>query len=166
MPDTIKKHRAKLLAPYEPAMRAASVVKSAKLLAQLILEAEELLPAHRKKMLKEVLWMISEADGKYSTRYRSAEVVRLANEQADSDVLIQHEHVFPKAKVATRLLRERQAFLANPGELEKLLDQTIGCVVTKDEHNRLGVGEGWARYAAVPVLDMSATPPRRMRGNG
>jgi hypothetical protein len=84
-----------------------------------------LLTAHRKKMLKEMLWLISEADGKYSTRFRSAEVVRLARDQPNSEARIQHEHVFPRAEVADRLLRERQALLRAPEELEKALDQTI-----------------------------------------
>lgn len=163
MPDTINKHRARLLAQYAPAKKAASVLKSAKTLAKLILANEEILHAHRKKMLKEVLWLISEADGKYSTRYRSAEVIRLARDVPDCVELIQHEHVYPKAQVADRLLKERVALLADPAELDKLLDQTVGCVVLKTEHTKLGKGEGWVRYAKVAVLDMSTVPPKRLR---
>ena len=167
MPDTIDKHRDKLVAPYKPAAKSASVLESAKKLARLILESEELLLKHRKKMLKEVLWLISEVDGKYTTRYRSAEVVRLARDKPCCDERIQHEHVYPRAEVADRLLRERKALLRAPGELDKLLDQTVACVVTKVEHGKLKTGHGWARYTEVPVLDMSTTPPTLLQtGNG
>jgi hypothetical protein len=161
MPDTINKHRAHLIAPYKHNDASEAKVCSAKRLAALILQSNELLPAHRLKMLKEVLWLVSEADGKHSTRYRSKEVVRLATNVPDCEVRIQHEHVYPKAVVARRLLAEREVLLASPGELDKVLDQTIGCIVTVDEHKKLPDGEGWARYAKaeVPVLDMSTVPP-------
>ena len=161
--DTVNRHRQNLLAQYKRADKAGAIVASAKKLARLILENNELLPPHRKKILKEVLWLISEADGKYRTRYRSAEVVRLACEVRDCEVPIQHEHVYPRASVADRMLRERDELLRDPEKLEVLLDQTIGCVVTRAEHAKLKSGEGWARYKDVRVLDMSTVPPKPRR---
>lgn len=166
MPDTVEKHRTKLLAPYQQNPRYEAVVESAKRLALLILGCEELLVSHRKKMLKEVIWLISEADGKYSTRYRSAEVVRLARQEASCNVLIQHEHVFPKARVVDRLLADKEALLSDPQRLSRALDQTVACVVTKEEHRRLVDGDGWERYRSVAVLDMSTDPPSRVPETG
>jgi len=162
MPDTVEKHRKKLLAPYKQSKKSSAVVKSAKRLALLILGCEELLVSHRKKMLKEVIWLISEADGKYSTRYRSAEVVRLAREETSCNVLIQHEHVFPKARAVDRLLEDKEALLSDSERLSRVLDQTVACVVTKEEHRRLVDGDGWERYRSVAVLDMSTDPPSRV----
>lgn len=107
-------------------------------------------------MLKEVLWLITEADGKYSTRFRSKEVVRLARQQPGSQVAIQHEHVFPRAVVARDIIARESEFRRFPKRLDKLLDDMVGCIVTVEEHTRLLDGEsGWGRYKRVPVLDMS-----------
>ena len=115
---------------------------------------------HRKKMLKEVLWWISEADGKYATRFRSQAVVKLAENNPKSNEKVQHEHVFPRAKVADELLTRRIELLQNPSELETILDATVGCVVLASEHRKLNdKAEGWKRYANVPVWDMSTIPP-------
>ena len=115
---------------------------------------------HRKKILKEVLWWISEADGKYSARYRSKAVVELARANPQSSERVQHEHVFPRAKVADDLLQRRSELLNNPRELEAILDDTVGCVVLASEHKKLNEKtEGWKRYAEVPVWDMSTDPP-------
>ncbi len=111
-------------------------------------------------MLSEVLWLISEADGKYSTRFRTAEVVRLANEEPNSTTKVQHEHVFPRKKVTERILHQRQMILQHPQLLDSLLDETVGCVVTEQEHRSLPNSlEGWKRYEKVPVLDMMTVPP-------
>ncbi len=159
--DTVSKHRKKLLTPYKRSTKADEAIASAKRLALLILSHDELLYKHRKKMLSEVLWLISEADGKYSTRYRSKEVVRLAREVPDCEEPIHHEHVNPRKKVTEFILSQQKRFLKHPRSLEKLLDETVGCVVTRREHdNLMKSGDGWERYKNVPVLDMSHTPPR------
>jgi hypothetical protein len=158
--DTIKTHHNRLAARYRPRTNAARVIPSAKKLAYLILASHELLEAHSRKMLKQVLWLLTEAHGKYSTRYRSAEVVRLARENPDSDIPIRHEHVYPRAIVARQILTRRLEFLQFPTRLDDLLDQkAVACIVTVAQHEQLLEGEGWARYANVPVLDMSVEPP-------
>ena len=111
-------------------------------------------------MLKEVLWWISEADGKYAARYRSKAVVELARANPNSTEKVQHEHVFPRAKVADELIRRAPELLDNLRELEAILDSTVGCVVLASEHRKLNdKAEGWRRYANVPVWDMSTNPP-------
>lgn len=151
--DTIAKHRKRLLQPYKREGAADEIIASATHLAQLVLSSEHILRRHKKKILSEVLWLVSEVDGKYSTRYRSARVIQLARDEPTSNEKIQHEHVFPRKKV-TELL------LDNPGRLETVLAETVGCVVTADEHRELvNSAEGWERYRHVKVLDMLSEPP-------
>lgn len=161
MVDTIKTHRRKLVAPYRSRRNAARVIASAKRLAHVIISSDELLHSHSTKMLKEVLWLLTEADGKYSTRYRSAEVVRLAQENPESNAQVRHEHVYPRAVVAREILGRRQEFREFPDRLDELLEQkAVACIVTVLEHGQLqDDAEGWRRYVVVPVLDMSANPP-------
>ena len=158
--ETIAKHNKKLVAQYKRSAEASDIVASAKHLAHLIVASEQLLHRHRKKILSEVLWLISEADGKYTTRFRSAEVVRLARDEPNSLMKIQHEHVFPRKRVTELILKERDLLLNDLPRLDKLLEETVGCVVTTDEHKNLSNShDGWSRYAKVPVLDMATNPP-------
>ena len=158
--DTIAKHKKKLRARYKRSAIASEVISSAKHLARLVLMSDELLHRHKKKILSEVLWLISEADGKYSTRFRSAEVVRLANQDPGSSTRIQHEHVFPRKGITERILKDVEHFLQHPAELDALLESTVACVVTADEHRDLDNSEeGWARYKSVIVLDMEPENP-------
>ena len=147
--------------PYRRSAKAADRVASAKQLARMVLASDGLLLTHKKQMLDKAIWWISEADGKHKTRHRSAECLRLALEEPNSNVKIQHEHVFERKDVIATILSRREELLANPALLDAILDETVGCVVTEDEHDRLESGHGWARYIAakVVVLDMSTLPP-------
>ena len=158
--DTIAKHRRSLLAQYVLSPSAADIIGSAKHIAQIVLASNLMLQKHRNKVLTEVLWLISEAGGKYSTRYRSAEVVRLATQEPNSLVKIQHEHVFPRKRVIEEILQRRSELLEVPAELDRILESTVGCVVTELQHKQLGKHHhGWARYREIEVLDMSTVPP-------
>lgn len=157
---TVANHYKKLAAPYRRASRSTEVISSAKNLAKLILGSDDIILPHKKRILSEVLWFLSEADGKYSTRFRSKEVVRLAMEDPTSNVRIQHEHVYPRASVSAKLLDNVNYYRANPEALNLLLDETVGCVVTESEHIKLLSGSGWKRYAKVAVYDMSLSPPQ------
>jgi hypothetical protein len=82
--DTITKHRKKLIKPYEPSRNSAEVISSAKELAVAVLRHPTLIAKHKRKILPEVQWLISEVDGKYSTRYRSKRVVDLTTSSPES----------------------------------------------------------------------------------
>jgi hypothetical protein len=157
---TVADYYKKLAAPYRRASRTTEVTTSAKNLARLILGSDDIILPHKKRILSEVLWFLSEADGKYSTRFRSVEVVRLATEEPTSNVRIQHEHVYPRASVSAKLLENAEYYRNNPEALNLVLDETVGCVVTESEHTNLLTGAGWTRYAEVPVYDMSFSPPQ------
>lgn len=171
---TVAKHARNLIRRYEPAKDAEEVVASAKTLAKVVLRSR-LLDKHKKHILSVVQWLISEVDGKYTTRYRSKKVVDLANKYLQSsgkkvearrlkDIkrkahgeLIQHEHVNTRKYITNEIME-------NPDRVDSILDQVIGCVVSKSEHGKLRKrGTGWARYRnRVPVYDMSFEPPRPM----
>jgi hypothetical protein len=121
---TVADYYKKLAAPYRRASRTTEVTRSAKNLAKLVLGSDDIILPHKKRVLSEVLWFLSEADGKYSTRFRSVEVVSLATEEPTSDVRIQHEHVCPRASVSAKLLANVQFYRDNPEELNLLLDET------------------------------------------
>jgi hypothetical protein len=114
-----------------------------------------ILERHKKDIISGLLWKITEARGRYKTRYRS----RAAMEQGAK---LQHEHVFTRKDITDRIL-------AQPERVREILSDAIACVVTVDEHKRLsGLGEskrGWDRYAEVgiEVIDLDdgtvATPP-------
>ena len=72
----------------------------------------------------------------------------------------QHEHVFPRKRVTEEILRRRSELLDAPAELDRILERTVGCVVTESQHKQLGKHhDGWVRYREIEVLDMSTVPP-------
>ena len=104
-------------------------------------------------MLNQALWFATEADGKYSTRYRSVGAREL--DASDWWRHLRHEHVLTRKELVA-------AMLAAPDQAGEILQSAIACTVTADEHRRLGaVGEdirGWERYVAagVDVFDEQA----------
>lgn len=154
--DTISKHAKKLTDRYRPSKNSVAVIASAKELARLVLASDVLLKEHKRKMLSEIQWLISEVDGKYATRYRSRRVVDLAHTDPTSSEKIHHDHVTTRKEVT-------DAILEQPEGTDELLSSILACVVTKAEHDALkGAGGGWSRYkaAGIEVLDMSTNPPK------
>jgi uncharacterized membrane protein YheB (UPF0754 family) len=155
-------------------MDTREVIASAKTLARMVLVSRALLPRHKRRILSVVQWLISEVDGKYTTRYRSKKVVDLANRYLKAVAkktrktqtrkvkakarkeFIQHEHVNTRKDITDKMLEQ-------PANFESLLDQVIGCVVTRKEHGRLRSGRrGWGRYrrTGVSVYDMAYKSPK------
>lgn len=155
---TIKKHAKRLCTQYEPDSERKEKLASAKHLAMLVLNDSMIVPELKKKVLKQLQWFISEVDHKYRTRFRSKQVFELAKNEPQSTVKINHEHVFTKKEITSKLLKD-------PIGLDTILDDVVGCVVTADEHKVLtALGSdcsGWERYkkAGIEVLDMANSPP-------
>ena len=82
------------------------------------------LERHKRDVISGMLWKITEARGKYKTRYRSRASL------VESGATLQHEHVFTRKDLAERIL-------ATPERLREILSDAIGCVVTVEEHRRL-----------------------------
>jgi len=155
--DTISQHSSKLIARYIPSPESREIIQSAVALANAVLRHKAILPKHKRKMLKEAAWLVSEADGKHSTRYRTKRVVELATKDPQSQIKIQHEHVVPRAAIADQLF-------AHPNRVAEILNTVVACIVTQDEHNQLNREfNGWKRYsmarARIEVYDMEKVPP-------
>ena len=129
--------------PWREAPSTAAVRESALRLAQAIVAlGDGVLLQHKRKLLRDVVWIVTEANGKYNTRYISEAVLK-------GQKPIQHEHVFPIEGLVEQML-------GNPDLIEQVLNSAIACLVTKEEHIRLGQsGEGWKRYrqAGIRVYD-------------
>lgn len=117
---------------------------------------EALLPVdlyarHKQELISLCLCKITEADGKWNTRYRT----QAASWEASPSNL-RHEHVFSRRGLVERLVE-------SPTHLDGILRSVIGCVVTTKEHALLKVFshkhpdlDGWSRFekAGVKVLDL------------
>lgn len=155
MTDTIAVHRKHILTPYVRAADAQRKVDSARQLVIMAISGHGMLHSHRRHLLKLAQWWVTEADGKWRTRFRSQAVVHLAMTEPEAQVRINHEHVYGRASLADRML-------ADPTQVEPILELCVGCIVTVDEHRRLSAlrdAEGWERYerAGVFVVDAESS---------
>lgn len=112
---------------------------SALRLAKLILRAKGVLESHKKEFLSSTVWKVTEANGKYNTRFVSEGVCRSFKSK-------EHEHVIPREVLVCRMMQ-------NPKKVKTILYGAIGCLVTKREHKKLkkGIGNGWGRYRSVKI---------------
>jgi hypothetical protein len=97
-----------------------------------------------------MIWAITEAHGKYKTRFRSEGV------RNTPDCKIQHEHVSPRRELIGEIMKD-------PENCERILKDAVACVVTEEEHRLLTKVskenpqlKGWQRYkeAGITVYDM------------
>lgn len=127
-------------------IRIASVITAIETILPL-----NLYPAHKRSLLDRCIWFVTEADGKFKTRYRSIGALG-----ADASTKLQHEHVTEKRKLVSLLV-------SGEDDAKNIVENAIGCVVTKDEHDLLTKVsrkdpslDGWSRYkkAGVRVFDL------------
>jgi len=87
-----------------------------------------------------LLFKITEADGKYKTRFRAQTALHCSDKTN-----LRHDHVFQRAKMIAALEK------AVPRNADAILKRAFGCTVTKKEHTRISKFDkrydGWARYA-------------------
>lgn len=104
-----------------------------------------ILERRKRDIISGLLWKITEARGKYTTRYRS-------RGSMEAGAKLQHEHVFTRKDITDRLIAE-------PKRAREILRDAIACVVTVDEHRRLSTvdrslrGWDWYKAAGVEVID-------------
>ncbi len=132
--------------PFVPRADADKIIQSAKNAIAKILEmGEDVLLEHRRALLSRMIWKITEAHGKYTTRFCS-------DAARNDEGKIQHEHVTQRKVLIDRLLN-------NPSDVEGILRDAIACTVTADEHKDLSKVPadvcGWDRYtrAKIQVID-------------
>ena len=144
--------------PFTADVKVKDKINSAINIALSVVELD-ILEQHKKKILTEVQWLISEANGKYKTKYRTKESLN------DKEHYIHHEHVFQRKKVTLKILNDTR-------QTKKILKNVIGCLVTVNEHEKLNAAEkkdpslyGWERYkkAGIQVYDMECAPPKLLK---
>jgi hypothetical protein len=130
--------------PWQEKPDAVAVKQSALKLAQTIVGLDvAVLSNHKRKLLRDVVWIVTEANGKHNTRYVSAAV--------HSGQKPIHERAIPIEDLVQRMLER-------PDTISQVLDSAIACLVTETEHRLLppkSAGEGWDRYrhAGIRVFD-------------
>ncbi len=119
------------------------IISSAVSTVKQILAMQDVLEKHKREILSVMIWKISEANGRWNTRYFSAGVL------SDKDEKLQHEHVVPRKFLIDRLLN-------NPKSYKSILSEITACIVTKEEHQKLNSSNSsWGRYkqAGIKVWD-------------
>ena len=106
------------------------------------------LPEHVRELIGILLWKITEADGKYNTRYRTQSALT-----CEDRTQLRHEHVYQRSKMIDALLQ------AELQDVEQILQSAVACTVTVQEHlslNQFDEEYGWERYrkAGLVVIDM------------
>ncbi len=105
---------------------------------------------YKRKVLSDLLWKYTEADGKWNTRHRS-----VAAAEAEFTTLkalkeaLRHDHVTSRSELVSRLIA------SPPKQVSSILADAIACLVTVDEHKRLcrfdKTHPGWSKYAQATV---------------
>lgn len=99
----------------------------------------EFYPAHKRVLLSDCIWMITEADGKMKVRYWSEGALEQPQPK------LHHEHVNERRMLIQRLL--------NGEDVTSVVADAVACIVTRDEHKQLGTSslQGWGRYREVGI---------------
>ena len=100
----------------------------------------------KKRMLNHAIWEVAYATGNFKGRYRSQGVIDSVEKE------IQRDHVHQKKDTVDRLLKGQAS-------VEQAVENTIHCVVTREEHHRLSdysklnpEVDGWNRYKNIGVV--------------
>lgn len=129
------------------ALRRRSAVELAKLIA--LSDNPKILEVHKKiGFLTYVLWLATEHEGKYKTRFRSEAAIAIKDKK-----LLRHDHVIQRRVIAEKLLSAK-----TEDDIEAIMEEVVGCTVTKAEHDLLGQFDhltGFQRYkeANIVVID-------------
>jgi hypothetical protein len=116
---------------------------------------------HKKRLIGEMIWRITEGDGLLSEEKRTgykkhltyiSESVKKRRDVGNYDISdLIHEHVFKKSRLVDKLI-------ANPVGIDEILKNAIACVVTKEEHKILHKLDktdkeidGWERYIKARI---------------
>jgi hypothetical protein len=143
------KNRLSTAKKFAPNSKADEEMRSAVTAIKGIL-ALQIMDKHKKKLISRMIWAITEAHGKYKTRFRSEAVLTTA------DCKMQHEHVYPRKELIEEIMKV-------PENCERILEKAVACVVTEQEHRLLNKVSkenpnvnGWDRYkkAGITVYGM------------
>jgi hypothetical protein len=133
----------KLLSPEEK-------IRSAKSAINQILKMKGIDISHKKILLDEMIWMVTEAYGKWNTDYISEESKKLRKNGYSSNKGLNREHIYRRKYLINELIK-------SPKEYENILKNAKVCLVTKKEHNKLSEidqineFEGFDRYKKAGI---------------
>jgi hypothetical protein len=142
------KRRRQMVRPPKERSDAEATIASAISAIRLVHGAPQLMEKHRKPIITQMLWKVTEATwGKHFIQYRSHDVMSSPRK------LWRHEHVHPRARLVSQILAGRE------DAIDKLVrDKNVACLVTKDEAKRLDRRDrkappldGWERYRACNI---------------
>jgi len=125
----------------------SEVLSSATHAIRYILEmGNDVKEVHKKKLLTSMLWVITEADGKYKTAFISEAVKKIRDSGDKSIKGLRHEHVYTRNGLINELL-------ASPKNIDSILKNAIGCIVTNEDHSLLPNDGyvGWERYKKAKI---------------
>jgi hypothetical protein len=126
------------------ALRRRSAIELAKLIA--LTDNPNILEVHKRMgFLTYVLWLATEHDGKYKTRFKSEAAMTITDKK-----LLRHDHVIQRRIIADKLLAAK-----TETDIEAIMEDVVGCTVTKAEHDLLGQFDhlsGWQRYRAANIV--------------
>ena len=108
---------------------------------------------HKKSLISRMLWKITEANGKYNTRYYSEKALKADNSNR------RHDHVWTRKGMIERVLEK-------PDNLKHEVQRAIGCIVTRSEHETLASfdaqSDGWDRYKKAKIKVWHLKEQRRI----
>jgi hypothetical protein len=159
-------HQLKLGKTYMPDAGVPERTASAVAALWTLLEAPDLILAHRRHLLGIAIWKYTEAPGvpphpKYRLPYRTAGAMDICNMD-----MVQHEHVWPRKWIIDRLLRHHEAGWTREALADFMMKHGVSCTVTRTEHlllNSCGDTEGWDRYAQVGLQVWDAANGRPLK---
>ena len=107
---------------------------------------DDVLKKQRKGLLNIMIWHLTEAGGKYNQRYISEGVKQMDDNGKRIIKGIRLEHVHTRKGLIDSLLNRKEI-------VKQVLENAIGCLVTKEEHGMLPHKdcEGWDRYRKAHI---------------
>lgn len=132
--------------------RQAELVRESRQAVHKVL-GTELKDKWKRILLDALLWQITVAHGKYTTRFCSAQVA----EDGVNLKELRHDHVFTRRWLLGKLLTPS----ISADIVDQILDRAVACTVTKAQHDKELAKEkevpGWERYerAGILVYDFS-----------
>ncbi|MGZ5445015.1 MAG: hypothetical protein ACXW5U_18935 [Thermoanaerobaculia bacterium] len=124
--------------------RESEILESAITIVEGVLRMP-VLERHKRGIISGMIWAITEARGKYRTRYRSKASLQKPTPK------LHHEHVLTRKDLTDRIMAE-------PDKVREILSEAVACVVTVEEHRKLAQAErqnpalrGWDRYIVAGI---------------
>ena len=135
---------------HDPTKAEKIIISTTNAIKYILQFGDDVIKKHKKDLIDEMLWKLTEANGKYTQTFISEG----AKEKYPRYPLgvdskeIRLEHVCTRDSLIEELI-------ANPQAIDNILKKAIACIVTKEEHSRLPHDTktcvGWERYEKAGI---------------